>query len=149
MSRHTQDPRDIYGSRYLPDPRTLNNRTAPTYPPSYASSTANSDGWRGRRPFEESLPYEGEYGLQSSNPLTLPPIDGSRQSRSLGDRDTARSVQDAHHFNRPEERASERHAPTAYGFRETRGSEGRGSGKPGEGGKSPARELDFEDLFAD
>ena len=117
MSRRIQDPKAFYGSKYLPDPQTLTTHTAPAYPPSYASSTANSDGWREQRP----LP-------QYFDSLTLPPIQGSPQpTTALGYRDTGRSVQNTHPFNRPEERASERHAPTAYGFRETKRSEERAS----------------------
>ena len=173
MSRDLKDPKaDYYGNKYLPDPQLLTSRTVPTDsyqgdrylsehqmptgrilpsdPAGYISSTANIDGWRGQRPFEVSLPYEGEDQSQYLDSLTLAPIQGvRRQTTSMGDRNTGRSVQNTRNSRRPEERASERHAPTAHESQKTRRSEERSSGNPGEAAKNSARNRVSRDLFAE
>ncbi len=167
MSRHPQDPRVYYGDRYLPEPRMPAIRPFSTDPASYISSAGNIDGWRAHRTNELVLPHkdrdrpqippfravksivEGQHQLKLKKIDNFHPSQGSRRPEtSPGDRDTERSVQNTPHFRRPEERASERHAPTAHDSRKTRRSEWRDSENSGTRGKSLARNKDFKDLSA-
>lgn len=173
MSRHPEDQQGYYKDRYLPKPRTLNNRTTPTDlyyrdrylpehqdptgrvfpsdPAGYNSRTANSNGWRAHRAFDNLKPYEGDDRPDYIDSPELRPMrslhdprGSRRQTTPLGDRNTERSVQNTRHPSRSEERAPERHASPVHASRETRRSEGRSFGDSGEGGKDPTTKQAFQ-----
>ena len=147
MSRDLQNQQGYHGDRRLPKPQMSNGSVYSTDPARYDSGTANSDGWYGQCPLREPLPFEGKGQLEPArNYRYIPP---NLQTTSPYGGNTGRSVQSTRHFSRSEERASERHGPTAHGAPKPRRSGGRGSEHSGERGKNPTSKKHSRNLFVD
>ncbi|KAK0514774.1 hypothetical protein JMJ35_003391 [Cladonia borealis] len=113
MSRNPQEQQRYHETRRLPKPCEPNGHRFRTDPTCYDSRTAHSDGWRGQRPFDGSLPYGDKDQRQHSGPHTLEPA--------------------RNYYPRPPPR------PPAYESRETGRSEGRSLRNSGEGVKKPTQ----------
>ena len=159
MSRNLQDQKRHYEERRLPEPRRpdypgprtnpacYSSRTFRTDPAWYNSRTTNRDSWRGQLAFESSLPYEDNSQLEPVHNY-LPDPNSLRSTTPPDDEIIERSVQNPRHFSRPEERASERHAPRPHASRGMRRSEGRSSENSGKGGKNSTTNKHSRDFFA-
>ena len=147
MSRDLQNQQGYHGDRRLPKPQMSNDSVYSSDPARYDSRTTNSDGWYGQRPLGGQLSYGRKGQLEPvSNYRYIPP---SLQTTSPYGGNTGRSVQNISHSSRSDERASERHGPTAHEAPKPRRSGGRGSEHSGERGKNPTSNKHFRDLFVD